>query len=69
VSRYLLDTNVISNVTKTVPSESLLTWMAEQVDEDLSSLRSPSPRFGAACWKSLPAAGAISSKLSFGLQY
>jgi predicted nucleic acid-binding protein len=35
VSRYLLDTSIISNVTKTVPSESLLTWMAEQVDEDL----------------------------------
>ena len=35
MSRYLLDTNVISNVTKPVPSESLLAWMAEQVDEDL----------------------------------
>lgn len=35
MSRYLLDTNVISNVTKMVPSESLLAWMAEQVDEDL----------------------------------
>lgn len=35
MSRYLLDTSIISNVTKTVPSESLLTWMAEQVDEDL----------------------------------
>jgi len=35
VSRYLLDTNIISNVTKTAPSESLLAWMAEQVDEDL----------------------------------
>jgi len=35
VSRYLLDTSIISNVTKTAPSESLLAWMAEQVDEDL----------------------------------
>lgn len=35
MSRYLLDTSIISNITKTVPSESLLTWMAEQVDEDL----------------------------------
>jgi predicted nucleic acid-binding protein len=35
VSRYLLDTSIIGNVTKTAPSESLLAWMAEQVDEDL----------------------------------
>jgi toxin FitB len=35
VSRYLRDTNIISNVTKRTPSESLLAWMAEQVDEDL----------------------------------
>lgn len=35
MSRYLLDTNIISNVTKTAPSESLLAWLAEQVDEDL----------------------------------
>jgi predicted nucleic acid-binding protein len=28
VSRYLLDTNIISNVTKPVPSEPLLAWMA-----------------------------------------
>jgi toxin FitB len=35
VSRYLLETNIISNVAKTAPSESLLKWMAEQVDEDL----------------------------------
>lgn len=33
--RYLLDTNIISNVTKPYPSESLLEWMAEQSDEDL----------------------------------
>jgi toxin FitB len=35
VTRYLLDTNIISNVTKPEPSESLLAWMAEQRDEDL----------------------------------
>lgn len=35
MTRYLLDTNIISNATKPVPSESLLGWMAEQVDEDL----------------------------------
>lgn len=35
MSRYLLDTSIISNVTKTAPSKSLLAWMAERVDEDL----------------------------------
>jgi predicted nucleic acid-binding protein len=35
VTRYLLDTNIISNVTKPAPSESLLVWMAEQADENL----------------------------------
>jgi len=35
VSRYLLDTNIISNVTKPVPSESLVAWLAERADEDL----------------------------------
>jgi predicted nucleic acid-binding protein len=35
VSRYLLDTNIISNVTKPEPSELLLAWMGEQADEDL----------------------------------
>ncbi|RDJ25028.1 type II toxin-antitoxin system VapC family toxin [Bosea caraganae] len=33
--RYLLDTNIISNVTKPLPSEPLLSWMAEQADQDL----------------------------------
>lgn len=33
--RYLLDTNIISNVAKPSPSERLLAWMAEQNDEDL----------------------------------
>jgi predicted nucleic acid-binding protein len=35
VSRCLLDTNIISNVTKPVPSARLIAWMAVQVDEDL----------------------------------
>ena len=33
--RYLLDTNIISNIVKQLPSESLLAWMGEQNDEDL----------------------------------
>jgi predicted nucleic acid-binding protein len=35
VTRYLLDTNVISNIINPRPSESLLAWMAAQRDEDL----------------------------------
>jgi predicted nucleic acid-binding protein len=35
VTRYLLDTNIISNVVKPQPSESLLSWMSTQRDEDL----------------------------------
>jgi predicted nucleic acid-binding protein len=35
VTRYLLDTNIISNATKPNPSPTLLTWMAEQNDIDL----------------------------------
>jgi toxin FitB len=35
LSRYLLDTNIISNVTKLVASKSLLAWMGKQADEDL----------------------------------
>lgn len=33
--RYLLDTNIISNIAKAKPSESLLAWLAEQNDDDL----------------------------------
>ena len=33
--RYLLDTNIISNIVKSAPSESLIAWMAEQADQDL----------------------------------
>ena len=35
MTRYLLHTNIISNVTKPNPSPALLTWMAGQVDHDL----------------------------------
>jgi predicted nucleic acid-binding protein len=35
VTRYLLDTNIISDATKPVPSEALTTWLAGQVDTDL----------------------------------
>ena len=35
MTRYLLDTNIISNVVKPQPSESLLAWMADQHDENL----------------------------------
>jgi len=35
VTRYLLDTNIISNVTKPAPSESLIEWMIGQSDDDL----------------------------------
>ena len=33
--RYLLDTNILSNITKPEPSVALMKWMAEQTDEDL----------------------------------
>lgn len=35
MTRYLLDTNIISNVTKPVPSDTLVAWMAAQIDQDL----------------------------------
>lgn len=35
MTRYLLDTNIISNVVKPHPSPTLLEWMAEQTDQDL----------------------------------
>jgi predicted nucleic acid-binding protein len=33
--RYLLDTNILSNIIKPAPSEGLLAWMADQTDTDL----------------------------------
>ena len=35
MTRYLLDTNIISNVTRPAPSDTLLVWMGEQPDENL----------------------------------
>jgi hypothetical protein len=35
MTRYLLDTNIISNATKPHPSQPLTEWMARQVDDDL----------------------------------
>lgn len=35
MTRYLLDTNIISNIVKPQPSKSLLDWMAAQQDENL----------------------------------
>lgn len=35
MSRYLLDTNIVSEVVRPVPSAALLAWMAEQDDDDL----------------------------------
>jgi len=35
MTRYLLDTNIISNVTKPAPSAALVAWMAERADEDV----------------------------------
>lgn len=32
---YLLDTNILSNVTNPAPSAALLAWMADQTDTDL----------------------------------
>jgi predicted nucleic acid-binding protein len=33
--RYLLDTNILSNIVKPVPSEPLVAWIADQADQDL----------------------------------
>jgi toxin FitB len=35
VTRYLLDTNIIRNAMKPDPSSALLSWMADQIDDDL----------------------------------
>ena len=39
--RYLLDTNILSNVTKPATSRALTDWLADQIDTDLfiSTLR------------------------------
>jgi predicted nucleic acid-binding protein len=35
VSRYLLDTNILSNPTKPAPSQALAAWLADRADDDL----------------------------------
>jgi predicted nucleic acid-binding protein len=35
VTRYLLDTNIVSNVIKPEPSSALLAWLGAQKDDDL----------------------------------
>ena len=35
MTRYLLDTNIISNVIKPEPSQALLAWLGAQKDDDL----------------------------------
>ncbi|WP_093452212.1 PIN domain-containing protein [Sphingomonas sp. YR710] len=35
MTRYLLDTNIISNVTRPSPSQDLLDWLGAQIDTDL----------------------------------
>lgn len=35
MTRYLLDTNIISDVTRPEPSEPLMSWMRQQADESL----------------------------------
>ena len=35
MTRYLLDTNIISNLTKPAPSDALVAWMAERADEEM----------------------------------
>lgn len=35
MSRYLLDTNIISNITKPAPSTPLLEWLSDQYDQNL----------------------------------
>ncbi|MBK5568952.1 PIN domain-containing protein [Ensifer sp. SSB1] len=35
MTRYLLDTNIISNIVKPAPSQFLIEWMAERRDEEL----------------------------------
>ena len=45
MTRYLLDTNIISNVTEPSPSTALLLWMAEQPD-NVSALTVAEIRLG-----------------------
>ena len=35
MTRYLLDTNILSNATKAIPSPALVDWLSNQIDDDL----------------------------------
>jgi predicted nucleic acid-binding protein len=35
VTRYLLDTNILSNATKAIPSPALIDWLSDQIDDNL----------------------------------
>ena len=35
MTRYLLDTNILSDATKPAPSEALVSWLSAQADQDL----------------------------------
>ena len=35
MTRYLLDTNILSNITKPVPSQTLMAWLADRPDDSL----------------------------------
>jgi toxin FitB len=35
LTHYLLDANILSNIARPAPSETLLAWMADQADADL----------------------------------
>ena len=35
MTRYLLDTNTLSNITKPAPSQTLMAWLADQPDDSL----------------------------------
>jgi predicted nucleic acid-binding protein len=47
--RYLLDTNIVSDVFKTSPSQLLMAWLAEQDDKNLFISSLTVAESGAAC--------------------
>jgi toxin FitB len=52
MTRYLLDTNIINNATKPLPSQPLTEWMAKQVDDDLFICSLSLPKYIVAFWRS-----------------
>ena len=43
MTRYLLDTNIISNVTKPMPSRALIGWMAIDNERDFAGIKIINP--------------------------